>query len=114
MNDDITRKIEFVVNQQAQFVVDMQQLQSALQQVKETQDADREMFRQQNTTLVAAMLRITEIVEAQQNEIKQLAGGLKELFDLQKHTDERLNALISIVERHVTDDGRHRKGETNV
>ena len=56
------------------------------------------------------MLQITEVVSAtaitQQNTnaiLEKLAERVVDLSGQQAHTDERLNALIAIVERHISD-----------
>ena len=80
--EELKRTIDFIVERQAKFEANIQMLLEADQQQRE---AD-ERLRQSQATLTAALVRVTEIVE--------------DLTESQKSTDDRLNALINIVERH--------------
>lgn len=51
-------------------------------------DARLEKLTDSQATLTASMLRIADFIE--------------DLTQAQKRTDERLNALLSVVERHIT------------
>jgi hypothetical protein len=85
--EELKRTIDFIVERQAKFEANIQMLLEADQQQRE---AD-ERLRQSQATLTAALVRVTEIVE--------------DLTESQKSTDDRLNALINIVERHVSGPG---------
>lgn len=103
-NDDIERKIEFIVNQQAQFSADIIELKELHVQ------AEARM-----TNLENAVLRLVDVVETgfttltqRMNELAtaqtfldtrmaELAVSQTELAESQTHTDQRLNALIGIV-----------------
>jgi len=106
-NDDIERKIEFIVNQQAQFSADIIELKEL--HVK----AEARM-----TNLENAVLRLVDVVEtgfvALTQRMNDLVTGqelldtrMAELAESQTHTDQRLNALIDIVR-----EGRN-GGQTN-
>jgi hypothetical protein len=85
--EELKRTMDFIVEHQAKFEANIQMLFEADQQQRE---AD-ERLRQSQATLTAALVRVTEIVE--------------DLAESQKSTDDRLNALINIVERHVSGPG---------
>lgn len=96
-NDDIERKIEFIVNQQAQFSADIAELKEL--HVK----AEARM-----TSLETVVRRLVDVVETGFTTLTQNMSGLAtaqtlletrmaELAESQTHTDQRLNALIDIV-----------------
>jgi hypothetical protein len=96
-NDDIERKIEFIVNQQAQFSADIIELKEL--HVK----AEARM-----TNLENVVLRLVDVVETgfvgltqRMNDLvtsqELLDTRMAELAESQTHTDQRLNALIDIV-----------------
>ena len=53
---------------------------------------DHVMFRDEHKRLLTAQVVLTDRVD-------QLAIGMRELQEAQKHTDERMDALISVVVR---------------
>lgn len=92
-NDDIERKIEFIVNQQAQFSADIIELKEL--HVK----AEARM-----TNLENVVLRLVDVVTTLTERMGDLANSqtlldtrMAELAESQTHTDQRLNALIDIV-----------------
>lgn len=96
-NDDIERKIELIVNQQAQFSTDITELKDL--HVK----AEARM-----TNLETVVRRLVDVVETGFTTLTQNVNGLAiaqtlletrmaELAESQTHTDQRLNALIDIV-----------------
>src|SRR5258708_6550759 len=100
MNDEqFERRMEFIVEQQAQFAVDIQQL-------KETQKAEASLWREKYQNLTDAVTTIVGIVgrlaEAQERQSEQLS----ELTNKQAETDDRLNALIGVVERYFSENGK--------
>lgn len=97
-------KIEFILQMQAQF------------------EANLGKLRDSQATLTASVVRIAEILEesikhtdvrfAKADERSaRVDQHMAELAEAQKATGERLNALINIVERHITgpDHGRKRR-----
>ena len=103
-NDDMQRKMDFIVNQQAQFSADIQQL-------KELHvEAEQRMTRaeQRVTRIEDIVLRLANIVETAANSTETgftkltaaqtlLETRMAEIAESQSHTDQRLNALIDIV-----------------
>jgi len=103
---DIEGTIQFIINQQAQFAADIARLEENLAKLGESTSKHDARLDQIGET----MLQITEVVSAtaitQQNTnaiLEKLAERMVELSGQQAHTDERLNALIAIVERHLSD-----------
>jgi len=89
--DETERRIEFIIEQQARFAAQIDQLLESDQRLRESVQGLRDLhvdLTQSQMNLNAALRGLTEVV--------------KELGQAQKHTDERLNALIGVVERHIT------------
>jgi hypothetical protein len=83
--EEMQRTMEFIVNQQAQLTATVGQL------AVHVESLSRKVDRTADST--AALLAIAEIHD---REIKE--------------TDERLNALITTVERHISSGGHNSKG----
>jgi len=110
-DEEMRRTMHFILDQQAQFTADMQQM-------REVQGQQQ----QQIGKLAEAILAITSIVgrlgdaqerterivarlaEAQERSERKIAG----LADAQTRTDDRLNAFIGFVERYISE---HRNGK---
>lgn len=102
---EIERTMEFILEHHAKFAADIQKL---------FESDDR--LRQSQATLTAALVRVTEIMEDLAESQKGTDGRLRQTDDHLRRTDEqlrqtderlrqtddRLNALLHIVERHVT------------
>jgi hypothetical protein len=93
--EEVQRKMEFIIEQQAQFTVHIDRL------------------RDSHATLTASLLRLAELMEESQREnderfrktdeqIRALADAQNRADERARNTDERLNALISLFERHIT------------
>ena len=107
--EDINRKLEFIIEQQAQFVADIQSL-------REVQAADSAFMRESYRSLTGAVTTIVDLVgklaQAQERTDAKLAelasrtdANIAELAETQARTDERLNIFINIVERYISRNG---------
>ena len=102
-DEEWQRMMDFILRQQAQFSVDMQQLREAQAQ------ADEKWERRWEGTAngINALLAIAEIHNQEIQEIKDLAKAQAEAqarTDRQMaETDERLNALVNVVEKMISD-----------
>jgi hypothetical protein len=121
--EEINRKIEFIIEQQAHFAADIQSL-------REVQAADSAFMRESYHTLTGAVTTIVNLVgklaEAQERTDAKLAelaartdakfaeiaqaqartdAKVAELAEAQVRTDERLNIFINIVEKYISRNG---------
>lgn len=125
-NERIEKRIEFIIDQQAQFTTDMNLLKESQAQFTERVDrlasqvealaaiqaqAEVRLGRvEESFILLVQMARITDerldnfgekmamLTEAQTRTDNKLA----DLAEAQTHTDERLNTLIDVVERYIS------------
>jgi predicted nucleic acid-binding Zn-ribbon protein len=109
---EMERTMEFIVEQQAQFAVRIDKLLESAEKFErsqhELQQADARLHENQarlyenQATLTASLLRVAEIVE-------DLAEAQKKTESRLQQTDERLNVLINVVEKHIAghDHGGH-------
>jgi len=98
-NEDFERKVEFIVNQQAQFAVDIQKLHEA-QAVTDHTVANI-------VDVVGQLASVTHegfgfVFES----FKETNAKLDALVDSQILTNERLQNLIGVVDRHISE-GHH-------
>lgn len=96
--DKFEHRMQFIVEQQAQFTVDIQQL-------KEAQKSEASLWREKHQSLTDAVTAVVGIVgklaKAQDRTDQQLSA----LTNKQAETDDRLNALIGVVERYFSGNG---------
>ena len=106
---ELNRKIEFIIEQQAQFMTDLQSL-------REVQAADSAFMRESYHTLTGAVTTIVNLVgklaEAQERTDAKLAElaartdvKIAELAEAQARTDERLNIFIEVFEKYISRNG---------
>ena len=115
---ELNRKIEFIIEQQAQFMTDLQSL-------REVQAADSAFMRESYHTLTGAVTTIVNLVgklaEAQERTDAKVAAlaeaqartdsKVAELAEAQARTDERLNIFINVVERYISRNGGNKPEE---
>lgn len=94
MNQEIERRMAFVVEQQAQFIVDIQQL-------RESQ-ARTDQVVAQTGEIVARLANGT--LEG----FKDVNAKINVLVDSQIRTDEKLQNLIAVVDRYFSEGGNGR------
>jgi hypothetical protein len=115
--EQMERAIEFLLNSQAQLTAAISELTNSVTRVEAQAESDRLEIRGAIENLILAneiTRKLSEDVarlEAQNSQ--RITGQSKEiaaLVEQGKETDARLNALINIVERHITSTDAH-KGE---
>ncbi len=110
--EELNKKMEFIVEQQAKFASDMEIM-------REARAADAKQFRNQLRELSSAVItvvgivgnlseaqggadaRINRLVEAQTRTDEEI----NRLTRAQSRTDERLNIFINVVERFISGNG---------
>ena len=80
---DIEKTLEFILEQQAQFITDLGQVNTVLLELANGQE------------------RTNAILETLAERHVELAQSHKDLADQHKATEQNLNLLISTVERHI-------------
>jgi hypothetical protein len=98
-NEQFERRMEFIVEQQAQFAVDIQQL-------KETQEAEAKLWREKYGALTDALTTVVGMVGKLADAQERTDEQLSELTTKQAETNDRLKALINVVERYFSGNGR--------
>src|SRR5260370_5772216 len=95
MSEEIEKKIEFIVEQQAQFAVDIQIL-------RETQAEDARLVKD---SLMATITLIGKLVEAQDRtdkRVAEIAEGVARTDANVSELAERLNIFINVVEKYIS------------
>lgn len=93
-SDKIQRQMEFIVNQQAQFEIDIARLE------RQTVEATTNISK-----LTDVVLSLANIVERHDQQIAMLIEHSKKTDEQIRSTDGKMNALINIVERMLGDQG---------
>ncbi len=106
-NDEIGQRIEFIIEQQAQFTSDIQIL-------REIQAADTKLLKEQYRSLSDAVVTLVglvgKIAEAQQRtdkRVAELAEGLARTDAQVSELAERLNIFINVVEKYISRNGNN-------
>lgn len=101
-NEEMQRKMEFIIEQQAQFAVNFQKL-------EEAQTRADERTGELEGAMVAVVNLVGQLAEAQVRTDARLSQLATEVAEAQKRTaaalaetSERLNSLIVVVERYFS------------
>ena len=95
-NEELEKKIEFIIGQQAQFSVGIKRLKELHTQ------AESRMTRMEN--IIVKLYKDTDA------KFNALIDSQMRLVESQGRTDERLNAFVNVVERYISG-GRDGKSE---
>ncbi len=90
-NEEIQRTMEFIIKQQESFSENMELLREA--QVK---------GESRITRLDGAFVSLYNTVSKLSDTVGELSGSVGELSKAQGRTDERLNTLINVIERYLS------------
>jgi len=104
-NEEMNKKMEFIVEQQAKFAAEIE----ILREVQATQ------YGRLSDALISVVGIVGNLVQAQtrtEERINLLAqalisseGRINQLAQSQERTDERLSAFINVVERYISGNG---------
>jgi hypothetical protein len=101
--EEIGKKIEFIIEQQAQFAADIQALRGV-------QAADSALMKESYHTLTGAVTTIVSLVGKLTEAQERTDANVAELTAAQIRTDERLNVFIDVVERYISRNGKGSEG----
>lgn len=113
--EEMQEKMEFIVNQQAQFAADIQILQ-------ESQSELTKKYHQLTDAVITVVGVVGKLAETQERTAREMAEAQKrtdakfaELAAAHAETGERLNIFISVVERYISErrNGRAREGDND-
>ena len=104
-NELIEQRIEFIIEQQAQFASDIQVL-------RKIQAADTKLLKEQYQNLSAAVVtvvglvgKIAEVQERTDRRVDELAEGLARTDAHVAELTDRLNIFINVVEKYISRNG---------
>jgi chromosome segregation ATPase len=104
-NGQFEHHMQFIVEQQAQFTVDIQQLNEAQAELTTKHNHLTEAL----TTVVGMVGKLTQAQNRTDDKLAQAQDRtdekLLELTNKQAETDDRLNTLIGVVERYFSGNG---------
>ena len=97
-NEEMNKKMEFIVEQQAKFAADIEIL-------REIQAADARRLGGGLLSMMDIVGQLTRTQIRTEETVNTLAQGVSKLTQAQAQTEERLTILINIVERHMGGNG---------
>ena len=98
-NEEMQKAMEFMVQQQAQTAVKLDRLSDKVDALAVTQERSEKKW-ERTEEGIRALLSIAEIHE---REVAAHSKQILALGETTRNTDERLNALINIVERDISE-----------
>ena len=101
-DEKIQRQMDFIVEQQAQFSVDIEKIQQSIGTLESvvTRLANASLNRLEENEKKIALLIDAQLRTEQK--IEKLTDSQQKLSELQQSTDERLNAVIFMFEKFIS------------
>jgi ABC-type transporter Mla subunit MlaD len=105
-DEEMRRKMEFIVEQQAQFAVNIAQLREA------QSNAEARLGRLEGAVVAVVDIvgRLTQSLERVTQGLERTNNTVAQLAEAQARTDERLNIFMTVVERYIGE-GRNGKSQ---
>lgn len=108
MNEEMEKTMQFILQQQAQFTANLQRVEE-----EREKDSARIKHLEESFALLVELTRthnerINDLTEAQIRTDEQI----KATHEQTKETDERLNALIAMVDRYIASRGQNGSSQT--
>jgi hypothetical protein len=97
-DEEMNKKMEFIVEQQAKFAADIEIL-------REVQAADARRLGNGLLSMIDIVGQLTHTQIRTEETVNTLAQDFSRLAQAQAQTEERLTILINIVERHMGGNG---------
>ena len=110
--DATQRKIEIILDQQAQLAARVGQLSDTVDKLSGTVDSLSDTVDKLSDKVdrtAGSITNLLAVAEIQAGEINDLTQAVRAVDERQRHTDERLNVLINTVERFI---GEGRNGKS--
>lgn len=108
-NEEMNKKMEFIVEHQAKFAAEMEITREAqaaqLEITRAAQAAETKQRQGQHQRLSAALIGVVEIVGNLTRSQIQTDEEIRLLTTAQARTDERLNIFVNVVERYSSGNG---------
>jgi len=100
------RQMDFILNQQAQFAADIQKLEAAQKRTDETLNRTVEALSHLAEVTLAGFQEMRDGFKVMRDGFKEVRENIAALTAKQAETDARLNNLIIVVERHISEGHR--------
>lgn len=100
-NEEMNKKMEFIVEQQARFAVEIEMM-------REAQAEDAKQLRNLSDAVITVVGVIGTLTQAHTHLTQaqtRTDESFKLLIETQARTDERLNLFINVVERYISGNG---------
>jgi hypothetical protein len=97
-NEELNKRMEFIVEQQAQFAADIQVM-------REVQAQDANLLKEQDRKLSDAVVAVLGMIGSLVQSQTRTDESIKLLIEAQARTEQRLNIFINIVERYISGNG---------
>ena len=107
--EELQKKMEFIIEQQAQFVVDIQKLQASHGKLADAVIGVVGMMGKLAESQAQLTGQMRELAQAQQRTDEKLAETNERLAE----TNERLNIFINVVEKYISEQRNGRPGAGN-
>jgi hypothetical protein len=98
-NEEMNKRMEFIVEQQAQFAADIQVM-------REIQAQDANLLKEQDRKLSDAVVAVVGMIGNLVQSQTRTDESIKFLIEVQARTEQRLNIFINVVERYISGNGR--------
>jgi hypothetical protein len=109
-NEELQKTMQFIVEQQAQFTANFQRMEEAFQKSENAREKDsaRTTRLEESFQLLVQLAeshdeRLVALAEAQLRTNEQIVA----INERTAETDERLNALLAVVERYISSRGEN-------
>lgn len=97
-NEEMNKKMEFIVEQQAKFAAE-------IEITREVQATDAKLLKEHVRKLSDALISVVGIIGNLTQAQTKTDESIKLLTEAQSRTEERLNIFINVVERYISGNG---------
>lgn len=112
-NEEFEKRTEFILEQQAQFTVDIQQLREGIQQLREAQTQTDQVVNRLAAATLEGFAMTLEGFKDVNAKIDALVDSHMRLEESQARTDESLKNLIAVVDRYFSKGGNSQSEKKN-